>query len=179
MKEPISEKIPSMHTVLKKLSSRIASDIRVAIPAIVQSFDPITQTITAKVAIRERYINEDLVVSNIEIPILTDVPIVIPRAGGYALTFPIQSGDECLIIFADMCIDAWYSNSGVQNQIESRRHDLSDAFAILGTWSQPRCLQNYSTDSAELRSLNGTAKIKLKGNVIDLIGTVKVNGVDL
>jgi len=177
MKESITEKLASKSTTMQALSNKISNDIRVSIPGIIQSFDPIEQTVSVKIAIRERYIDEDLVITNIEMPMLEDVPIVIPRAGGYAITLPVQKGDECLLVFSDMCIDAWFSNSGVQNQIESRRHDLSDAYAIIGAYSQPRRLSNYSTDSLEIRNETGSAKIKLKDNEINLVGTVKINGV--
>jgi hypothetical protein len=56
----------------------------------------------------------------------------------------------------------------VQNQIDKRRHDLSDAFAIMGVWSQPRKLAGYSTAAAELRSDDGAAKISLASGAITL-----------
>jgi hypothetical protein len=96
---------------------------------------------------------------------------------------PVKNGDECLVIFADMCIDAWWSNGGIQNQIERRRHDLSDAICIPGIWSQKKKISGYSTTSAQLRTEDGSQKIDISpsnitisGNV-DLTGTVKINGV--
>ena len=56
--------------------------IRVAAPGIVQAYDASQQTVTVQVAIRER-MNEDGVENWVEIPLLLDVPIVFPRAGGY------------------------------------------------------------------------------------------------
>ena len=91
---------------------------------------------------------------------------------------PIKHGDECLVIFGDMCIDSWWELGGVQNQLENRRHDLSDGFAILGVWSQPRVLQNYSTDSCQLRNESGTSCIELKDNEININSQkVNINGI--
>lgn len=101
---------------------------------------------------------------------LVDVPIVIPRAGGYALTLPIQAGDECLVVFGDMCMDGWWQSGGVQNQVECRRHDLSDGFAIIGVWSQPRVIPGYSTGSAQLRNDAGSAYVELAGDTINIVG---------
>jgi hypothetical protein len=81
---------------------------------------------------------------------------------------PIVKGDECLVVFGDMCIDAWWSLGGVQNQLERRRHDLSDGFAILGTFSQPNVITDYSTTSAQLRSLDGKTVIDVKDNAITM-----------
>jgi hypothetical protein len=146
-----------------------STNLRVAAPGIIQSFDPTDQTVTIQVAIREKITNSDLTQQWIEIPLLLDVPIVIPSAGNYALTLPINLGDECLVVFGDMCIDAWFSSGGIQNQMEKRRHDLSDAFAILGVRSQPNKIANYSTDSAQLRSLDGSDYISLNTNGIDMV----------
>ncbi len=181
MSRTISERINTGSNVneelLRRTGDNLSNMLRVAMPGIIQSFDPTTQTVTVQPAINEKIRNSDLSVSDVSFPLLLDVPLVIPKAGGYVLTLPIQQGDECLVVFADMCIDAWWSNGGIQNQIEKRRHDLSDAFAMLGVWSQPNIIPNYSTNSAQLRSITGTACISVSGNEIDMIGTVKINGV--
>lgn len=176
---PISERLKDQGEFYRLMLEDFANNLRVAVPGIVESFDAATQTATVQVAIRERIANSDLTVHWVQIPLLLDVPIVIPRAGGYALTLPVKKGDECLIVFADMCIDAWYESGGIQNQIEKRRHDLSDAFAILGPWSQPRKLPNYATDAAQLRTEDGSAYISLRSSGIDIVApSVRINGID-
>jgi hypothetical protein len=150
--------------------------MRVAIPGIIQSFDATTQTVTVQPTIREKMLMPDFTEEWVDLPLLVDVPIVIPRAGNFLLTLPVTAGDECLVIFGDMCIDAWYSNGGIQNQIEKRRHDLSDGFAVLGCWSQPNTVPNYSTTTAQLRTEDGTAYIEVKAGQINLVAaSVKIN----
>ncbi|MGI8770932.1 MAG: Gp138 family membrane-puncturing spike protein [Acidobacteriaceae bacterium] len=39
-------------------------------------------------------------------PILADVPIFLPSAGGFTLTMPIMPGDECEVVFSDMDFQA-------------------------------------------------------------------------
>lgn len=162
----------------RKLQLRAAAiNTRVAAPGIIQSFNAAEQTVSVKLAIREK-INTDGDERWVDIPLLVDVPIIVPRAGGYILTLPIQPGDECLVVFGDMCIDAWWQSGGVQNQIECRRHDLSDGFAILGCWSQPRVIPSYSTSSAQLRNESGSAYVEISGNNINIVagGTVNIRG---
>ncbi|MFT8350023.1 Gp138 family membrane-puncturing spike protein [Clostridium saccharoperbutylacetonicum] len=155
------------------------NNIRVAMPGIIQSFDPIEQTVTVQPTIRENINNRDYTNQWVQLPLLLDVPVIFPKSGNYVLTFPIHTGDECLIIFLDMCYDAWWSNGGIQNQIEKRRHDLSDSICIPGLYSQPNRIQNYSTDSCQLRNLEGTAYIELKDNNINLVAnSVKINGIN-
>jgi phage baseplate assembly protein gpV len=132
--------------------------MRVACPGIIQAFDPNEQTVTVRPAIRESIVVNEKA-QNSQLPDLIHVPVVIPRAGGYALTLPIQQGDECLVVFGDMCIDSWWQSGGLQNQLKLRRHSLSDGFAIVGIWNQTRKITNYSTSSAQLRSEDGNTVV--------------------
>lgn len=179
MNRNIPEIIGSEDEFYRSMNDNLKNVLRVACPGIIQNFDAKTQTVTVKPALREHIIKEDFSKQWEDLPLLLDVPIVIPRAGGYSLTLPVKTGDECLIIFLDSCIDAWFSFGGVQNQIEKRRHDLSDAVAILGIYSQPDVIPNYSTDSVQLRSDNGNSYIDLKENEINFVSSlVKINGID-
>jgi hypothetical protein len=135
--------------------------IRVAIPGIIQNFNPETQTATVQPAIQEQINGE-----SVSLPLLPDVPVQFPRAGGFCMTFPVKQGDECLVVFNDMCIDSWWQSGGVQTQLELRRHDLSDAVAILGITSVPNAVKDYSIDSMQIRSDDGVTIIDLKdGNI--------------
>lgn len=94
-------------------------------------------------------------------PLLVDVPVVFPRGGGCTLTFPVKAGDECLVIFADRCIDFWWQNGGVQEPVDDRVHDLSDAFCIVGPQSQAQKISGISTGAAQLRSDDGSTFFEL------------------
>lgn len=133
--------------------------MRCACPGIVQSWDAVHQTVSVKLALKEVMAIEGER-SEIEIPMLVDVPVVMPRAGGYCLLMTPKFGDECLVVFSDMCIDAWYQSGGIQSQAEFRRHDLSDGFAILGCWSQVR-KPEYPTSGLRLQNDEGTAYVAI------------------
>ncbi|KKX52445.1 Gp138 family membrane-puncturing spike protein [Brevibacillus borstelensis] len=161
------------------LIDKVFTTLRVSVPGIIRKFDHVTQTAEVQVALREHVRQENMEYVWTEIPPLQDVPVVFPRGGGYALTFPIKEGDECLIVFSDMCIDAWFSSGGVQNQIEKRRHDLSDAICIPGLWSQPKKLENFSRDAVHLRSDDGSAYISLTKDELNIVvPRVKINGIN-
>lgn len=171
----VAERVANLEEIIHAATTNLSNTMRVAAPGIIQSFDPVEQTVTVQIAIKE-IIQLGEIPEDIALPILVDVPIVLPRAGGYTITFPIQKGDECLVIFGDMCIDGWWSSGGVQNQLEKRRHDLSDGFAILGPWSQPRRISNYSTNSMQLRNESGTQMVEIKQDRINLKGNIHVLG---
>jgi hypothetical protein len=52
------------------------------------------------------------------------------------------------VIFADRCIDFWWQNGGVQEPVDDRVHDLSDAFCIVGPQSQAQKISGISTSRA-------------------------------
>ncbi len=150
-----------------------ACELRVAIPAVVVSFNATAQTVVVQPAIQEN-IFKNLVPTPTNLPQLADVPVCFPRAGGFSLVFPIVAGDECLVIFADMCINAWWIqgapfdlNKPMPNQEERRRHDLSDGIAIFGIWSQPRKLASWPTSTAQLQSDDGETMVQVsEGQVL-------------
>jgi hypothetical protein len=153
---------------LNKALEQHSADLRVSSPGIIQSFNPTTQTATVQLAIRER-VNLDGVGTWEDIPVLVDVPVHMPRAGGYSITYPVAAGDECLVIFGDQCMDAWWQSGGQQNQVERRRHDLSDGYALVGIWSQPRVLPGYSDQSVQLRTDDGTSYVEVKGTDVNIV----------
>ena len=137
------------------------NQIRVALPGIVQSFDPGSVTAVVQPAIRSVETDNDGNRVTKNYPLLVDVPVIFPRGGGCTLTFPVKAGDECLVIFADRCIDFWWQNGGVQEPVDDRVHDLSDAFCIVGPQSQAQKISGISTSAAQLRTDDGAAFVEV------------------
>lgn len=146
----------------------LSAQIRCAFPAIVTKVDLAAQTVEVKIAIQGAIVDETGKTSYVQYPILPDVPIVWPRAGGLAITLPVAVGDECLVVFADRCIDAWWQSGGVQRPMDARIHDLSDAFAIFGITSQPRRLPAVSPDAIEIRDEARANWLSLKPGLLDI-----------
>ncbi|KNA28282.1 translation initiation factor IF-2 [Pantoea ananatis] len=150
--------------VLKTERSVINNQLRVALPGIVQSFDPDTVTVVVQPAIRYIERDSDGNESTHDYPLLTDVPVYFQRGGGCTITFPVKAGDECLVVFSDRCIDFWWQNGGVQEPVDPRQHDLSDAFAFVGPQSQAQKISGISTTTLQMRTDDGSAYIELDPN---------------
>ncbi|EPG8229692.1 Gp138 family membrane-puncturing spike protein [Klebsiella pneumoniae] len=144
-----------------RLAQAIMSAMRVSMPGIIQSFDPDAVTAVVQPAIKGVEQDESGADVSVNIPLLVDVPVVFPRGGGCTLTFPVKAGDECLVIFADRCIDFWWQSGGVQEPVDERMHDLSDAFCIVGPQSQAKKIGGISTTAAQLRTDDGSAFIEV------------------
>jgi len=165
----IGERIGDEEEARRRAMENATDNVRVAMPGKIADFDSKAQTATILPLIRE-YIRGEWV----EFPPLLDVPCFFPRAGGYCLTFPVKKGDECLVIFNDMCIDAWWQSGDVQNQLEARRHDLSDAMALLGITSVPQAVKDYSVNSVRLRNEDNDSYFE----IVDDTKTINISGAE-
>lgn len=155
--------------------SDFSRTLRVAIPGIVTEVNYAAQTVSIQPTIREK-IEMDGTYKWVELPILINVPFFVYSGGGYCVTLPVSPGDECLVVFADSCIDAWWQSGGVQNQVERRRHDLSDGMAIVGFRSQVHTVPEYSGDSVQVRTEDGGTFIDLKPGQVTINANVQING---
>jgi hypothetical protein len=148
-----------------------------ALPGIIESYDAAKLTCSVQPAIQGVLSDPKTGdARNVNLPLLVDCPVIFPSGGGVTLTFPIQNGDECLVVFASRCIDAWWQSGGVQAPMVYRMHDLSDGFIIVGPRSQANLIGDVSTSRAELRSDDGAVKLGIDGSGLYVDGTMNVNG---
>lgn len=132
-----------------------------ALPGIVNAFDAVKMTVSVVPAVKARVLGADGVADWVTLPLLVDCPVLFPGGGGFTLTFPVAVGDECLVLFASRCIDAWWDSSQVSVQPDMRMHDLSDGFALVGVRSRPKAVPGVSTNGAELRNNDRSSFIRI------------------
>lgn len=151
----------------------ILSNINTSIPGTIQTFDQATQIATVTPNIRAIENKMDGTTTTVQLPDLIQVPCVFPYSTttGFALTFPIEKGDQCLLIFAQRSIDNWQEFSRVQDPAESkfpRAFSLSDAIAIPGLIPKPNAIQSWQNDGIELRNTDRSVHIKVERDNIEL-----------
>ena len=99
------------------LKQEIFSSLHCALPGTVISFDADRQTAKVQPAVKR---------GSLLFPVLSDVPVFMP------VPFEVHPGDPCLVIFADVDIDAWFESGEPQEPKSARKHALSDGFAFVG-----------------------------------------------
>lgn len=159
-----------MDALLAVLDGR-QREIWTALPCIIQSFDPATQTCTAQPSVQVPVKQLDGSLKWTTLPLLVDCPVHFPNGGGFTLTFPVAAGDEALVVFSSRTIDAWWAYGGIQHQPELRMHDLSDGFVFVGLRSQVRLLSNISTNTTQLRSDDGSSYVEVAGAAVTIHAT--------
>lgn len=147
-----------------------------ALPGIVQSFDPAAMTVSVQPAVaggsptrRER-------------PLPWICPPgrtcrwVFPGGGGFALTFPVAAGDECLVVFASRCIDAWWQSGGVGEPMEPRDARPLGRLRPYRRAQQPHRLSPaVHTGNTQLRADDGSAYVEITpGGAVTAVGPSSV-----
>jgi phage baseplate assembly protein gpV len=171
-----SERINDQQEALRAILKGWQANLWTALPGIVQSYDATKGTCVIQPSIQAIVTSSDGTKSNVSLPPLPDVPVVYMGGGGFVATFPIQQGDEALVVFSSRCIDAWWQSGGVQAQAEQRMHDLSDGFALIGPRSQANLIPSVSTTTAQLRSLDGSTYYELAaGQIANIVAPGGIN----
>ena len=115
------------------------TSLHCALPGTIVSFDPAAQTAEIRPVVKA---------GSRLFPVLPDVPVFFPGSRESALTWPVSPGDECLVILADVDIDAWFDNGEPSAPRSARKHSLSDAFAFVGFRSRPNALPDFPEQAA-------------------------------
>ena len=121
----------------------------------IESFDSVTQTAKVSINYKKTYFESNSVTKENtpvlkDYPVLADVPCVFLGGGGANLTFPVASGDECILLFNDRDIDNWFSGSSNSAVNSPRLHSFTDAIAIIGVRSLPNLITTFDADRAAL-----------------------------
>jgi len=118
----------SQAELIKALQDKISTNIRVAMPGLIETYEFRTCKASIKIDMQELYQNNTYV----DYPVISNVPVIFPRCGGAEITMPVKRGDSCLVIFIDRDIDSWLLGASKQPPKSKRLHHLNDAVAIMG-----------------------------------------------
>lgn len=166
---------------------RNAMRLNTSIPAIVNAFDPTTQTVSATPAIRAKYVSPEGEVSYLSYPMITNIPLAITRGAGVRITYPVTVGKPCTLIFSQRSIDNFIVEGGEADPVEGpnpltsaiRCMDMTDAMCFPGVLTTKDTVQNYATDAIEIRSDDGKVAVSVKQDSLTLkqdSATIKLSG---
>lgn len=168
---------------IKEWIRKGAEDVHVSMIGKIESYDPNTNR--ASITPVGSFTAPDW--QEIPYPTIHNVPIQYPcgNGGKSGCTFPVKSGDTCVIIFADHQIEDFLS--GGQSD-DMRNHSLNDAYAIPTLFSAP--VPTLTTNPNDVCLFNDGSLCVLKPNSLTITlsdgttakfsgGDLKVNGISL
>lgn len=157
----LNERSPTQMQIIREAVNAALANLWTALPCEVVEYKSEAVTVNVQPLIKIPVHLPDGEIETVELPMLLDVPVMFPCAGGFTITHPIKKGDECLVNFADRNIDLWWQSGGIQNPFDTRKHDLSDGFAFFRPQSQAKKISNISTTDLEIRNDANTCKIQI------------------
>jgi len=136
--------------------ARQASELHVCLPATVESYDSANQTIDAVPSI------------GADQGVISQVPIVFPSSGGYAMTLPVARGDRVILVFVDASLDEWWTGRAT-TPADARSHARADCFALLGGRPGSAPLANVDPSRAVFgASDSGSPRVAIGSSVVHL-----------
>lgn len=104
----------------------------------------------------------------LDAPVIVNVPVYFPTGGNASITYPVKTGDDCCIIFAERSIDDWLLGGESE---DPRKFDLTDAMCFVGM----KPSRSHSNDAIEIT--HGGNKISVPENgPIGIDGNVNITG---
>lgn len=134
-----------------------ARRLHTAQPGEIETYDPTKSKATVRLSVRHRVNGTE-----VDYPILVEVPVVMPRAGGFNISMPLKKGDGVLVIFAERSLENWVAAGAVSDTGGNRAHDLSDAVAIPGLQSFNKAPTNGHPDNFVIGKEDGSIELVIK-----------------
>lgn len=164
---------PSLKDLLDVAKRDIFLSLNCCHVATIQSYNATLQTATAQVAYKKTYYERNALTGTydpvlVDYPLLADCPVIFPGGGGFALTFPVAAGDECLVLFNDRDINNWFAGNQGAEVDSPRAHAFADGFILVGPRSKPNVLTGVNGSGAELRTKDGTVKVSVGASKVTI-----------
>lgn len=172
--QPNNNKVPcdvSLTDVLNLWKKDVMLSLNCHAIATITAFDTTNQTVQAQINYAKTYSTVDpltgvYISTQVNYPALVDCPAIVLGAGKSSLTFPIQKGDQALILFNDRDMDNWFAGATGGSPATSRLHSLSDGIALVGL----NRLSDYDTTRVALN--NDKAHVALGPELVKIYNEV-------
>ena len=135
------------------------SGLHTCLPARVESYNMEKSMVSVTPLIKKVFRNGQV----ISMPVINNVPLVMPRGSVSSLTIRIVKGDGVMLVFSERALDLWLSKGGEQEPGDRRRFDLSDAIAVPGLF--PFAAGSPAEEDATVLR-DGLVKVKLKSDKV-------------
>ena len=103
--------------------------LNTALPGIIKTYNAKTKRAEVVPAILQTFTTGAPAKS---LPVIFDVPVIFPSAGGYTLTMPIQPGDSVLLVFSQRGLTHFKTKFTESLPTETALLSLPDAVAMVG-----------------------------------------------
>lgn len=162
---------PTLKQTINETIGDIVVNMHTALPA------KITKVSAGKVNLQPLLKRKLVTGALIDLPVITNVPVMFQRSGRFVFSFPLAVGDTGLVVFAERSMDNWLVQGGTADPADPRKFDLSDGIFFPGLYpfNNP---PEYNADKMILKlddteiTMGADGKIALKNSDHELLGLI-------
>lgn len=141
---------PGLAQIIREAIGSRLLEVHTAIPARCLSYDATTQRGDFEVVVKRlKHVADELAVEWETLPVIPNVPVHWPSAGGFSLHFPMVNGDEVELVFNEQGTGEYELSGQVSEPQDTTRHGMTYPFAVPGALALSKALLGVS-------SVNGT-----------------------
>lgn len=152
---------PSFAELLQDLIQSSSSQMNVAQPATVVSYNYKNQTVTVTPDFKKKYPDGTIVDS----PSIYTVPVSFHRTSSSFIALPLKKGDKVTLIFADRSLDKWKTQGVESHPEDDRMHHISDCYAIPGGYPLNNSSPLNNPDDVIIKNENMEVRLKPNGHI--------------
>lgn len=152
---------PQLADLLNQTTKNIMYNLNCVQLGTIELYNPLLNTAEISINFKRQLTTGEVMTY----PLLLDCPVFILSGGDASIDMPIESGDQCIILFNDRNIDNWFYSGAVDVPDTPRAHNLSDGIALVGI----RNLTTASpTSTTTVRIDAGSKKVAIKNAVANM-----------
>lgn len=140
------------------------TDVHTCLPGKVVKVDVTKAKVDVQPVLKRKYADESIV----ELPVITNVPLALYRAGEAFISLPVKVGDFVMLMFSERSLDIWLSKGGTVDPADPRKFHLSDAIAYPGVYPFTDPPTGATADDIVIK--NGDASLIVKPGALELYG---------
>lgn len=166
---------PELADIIRQAIEDRLVDVHTMLPGRIDAYDPATQKADVEPLIKRLQKTVDGEIKE-DLPVISGVPVLWPRAGGFKLTLPVSKGDRCMLVFCERSIETYQTGQGRKggsdliNQSDPdtfEMHNLSDPVAIMGWYNDAESLSTTDQDGMQLGK-DGGAIVHIEDDLVEL-----------
>lgn len=161
---------PNLADLINKVKSDIFYSLNCVQIGTIETYDPATNTASISINFKRQLPTGD----TLSYPLLAECPIFVLGGGGADISFPITSGDQCILLFNDRDISNWHYQGFTGVPDSPRSHSISDAMALVGIrnlmTATPTAINSVRIDAGDKKFsvINSVASLK---TIVDALMT--------
>ena len=173
-KTPTDQETKSLAWVIMQAIRTNQLELHTAFPAEITAVTTPGFLVSVQPLLKRRFMD-----ASVEpLPIIQNVPVVMPNGARYSIRVPVAVGDTGLCVVSERSLDVWKIHGGTVDPQDTRLHHLSDAVFIPGLYpmddpvtvqGSPTSMQFNNWQGIIVIEQDGTMKFQNKLKSVELI----------